>query len=292
MVRASGLALRLAVAVAACALVVRGDEFDAPTPRPAASPAKKPSASDGADPVSDEIWTTMTISATAFVALSLLFDLLRSHLWWVYGPRLHHAKYRAATPPDPGPGPFRWVAAVARLWSDAEFLEYAGVDGLVMIQFLNFAADQAFFAALVGCAVLVPTYVTARGLRDAADDDDASYGFSLTTVSNIHCAKKDALGKQPLFPKCLNQNSNWRFAVVVAGAWRFAGAELASSTRLQCDRVRKCRREVFRRASRTRREPSIRPKISRIDVDAAELERSESPKPAVDFGPGSSRSAR
>ncbi|KAH8086043.1 hypothetical protein JL720_7243 [Aureococcus anophagefferens] len=218
MVRASGLALRLAVAVAACALVVRGDEFDAPTPRPAASPAKKPSASDGADPVSDEIWTTMTISATAFVALSLLFDLLRSHLWWVYGPRLHHAKYRAATPPDPGPGPFRWVAAVARLWSDAEFLEYAGVDGLVMIQFLNFAADQAFFAALVGCAVLVPTYVTARGLRDAADDDDASYGFSLTTVSNIHCAKKDALGKQPLFPKCLNQNSNWRFAVVVAGA--------------------------------------------------------------------------
>ncbi|KAH8053952.1 hypothetical protein JL722_9113 [Aureococcus anophagefferens] len=213
MVRASGLALRLAVAVAACALVVRGDEFDAPTPRPAASPAKKPSASDGADPVSDEIWTTMTISATAFVALSLLFDLLRSHLWWVYGPRLHHAKYRAATPPDPGPGPFRWVAAVARLWSDAEFLEYAGVDGLVMIQFLNFAADQAFFAALVGCAVLVPTYVTARGLRDAADDDDASYGFSLTTVSNIHCAKKDALGKQPLFPKCLNQNSNWRFAV-------------------------------------------------------------------------------
>ena len=86
MVRASGLALRLAVAVTACALVVRGDEFDAPTPRPAASPAKKPSASDGADPVSDEIWTTMTISATAFVALSLLFDLLRSHLWWVYGP--------------------------------------------------------------------------------------------------------------------------------------------------------------------------------------------------------------
>ena len=133
MVRASGLALRLAVAVAACALVVRGDEFDAPTPRPAASPAKKPSASDGADPVSDEIWTTMTISATAFVALSLLFDLLRSHLWWVYGPRLHHAKYRAATPPDPGPGPFRWVAAVARLWSDAEFLEYAGVDGLVVL---------------------------------------------------------------------------------------------------------------------------------------------------------------
>jgi hypothetical protein len=42
--------------------------------------------------------------------------------------------------------------------------------------------------------------------------------------------------------------------------------------------VRVCalvRREAFCRASRTRREPSIRPNISRIDFDATELERSE-----------------
>ena len=41
-------------------------------------------------------------------------------------------------------------------------------------------------------------------------------------------------------------------------------------------------------ASRTRREPSIRPKISRIDFDATERERS----PAVDFRAGTSPSAR
>ena len=59
-----------------------------------------------------------------------------------------------------------------------------------------------------------------------------------------------------------------------------------SSTRLQCARMRPFRRELFRRASRTRREPSIRPKISRIDFDVAERESSQvwsgRPKPAVD----------
>ena len=47
------------------------------------------------------------------------------------------------------------------------------------------------------------------------------------------------------------------------------------STRLQCERIRRFRREAFCRASRIRREQSIRPKISRIDVDVTELENSE-----------------
>ena len=42
-------------------------------------------------------------------------------------------------------------------------------------------------------------------------------------------------------------------------------AETTSATRLQCERMRACRREFFCRVSRTRREQSIRPKISRID---------------------------
>ena len=50
-------------------------------------------------------------------------------------------------------------------------------------------------------------------------------------------------------------------------------AETKSSTRLQCERMRPFRREVFCCASRTRRKQSIRPKISRIDVDATARER-------------------
>merc|ERR1712147_103548 len=62
--------------------------------------------------------------------------------------------------------------------------------------------------------------------------------------------------------------------------------ELKSSTRLQCAHTRTVRTRFFSRASRTRRERSIRPKISRIDVDVTELENfkvwSGRPKPAVD----------
>ena len=50
---------------------------------------------------------------------------------------------------------------------------------------------------------------------------------------------------------------------------------LKSSTRLQCARNRTVWTRLFRSASRTRREQSIRPKISRIDVDLTELESSE-----------------
>ena len=54
--------------------------------------------------------------------------------------------------------------------------------------------------------------------------------------------------------------------------------------------MRQFRRNLFGCASRTRREQSIRPKISRIDFDLTELENSEvwsgPPKPVVGFGTG------
>ncbi|KAH8052364.1 hypothetical protein JL722_10195 [Aureococcus anophagefferens] len=50
-------------------------------------------------------------------------------------------------------------------------------------------------------------------------------------------------------------------------------ADITQSTRRQRARMRKVRHERFGAASRTRREPSIRPNISRSDSDGAELER-------------------
>ena len=49
-------------------------------------------------------------------------------------------------------------------------------------------------------------------------------------------------------------------------------AESKSSTRRQCARPRRVWTRIFHRASRTRREPSRCPKISRIDFDVTELE--------------------
>ena len=72
--------------------------------------------------------------------------------------------------------------------------------------------------------------------------------------------------------------------------------EIKSSTRLQCERTRQFRRNLFGCASRTRREQSIRPKISRIDFDLTELENSEvwsgPPKPVVEFHTGRRGGAR
>ena len=69
-----------------------------------------------------------------------------------------------------------------------------------------------------------------------------------------------------------------------------ARVELKSSTRLQYERMQTVMIRLFCRASRTRREQSIRPKISRIDFDMTELESSEvwprRPSSLVDFHTG------
>ena len=82
-----------------------------------------------------------------------------------------------------------------------------------------------------------------------------------------HCTYKE----RRLSEKCL---APWR-----KHGMRFSDAALALprveikySTRLQCERTRQFRRNLFGSASRTRRERSIRPKVSRIDFDVAELE--------------------
>ena len=50
-----------------------------------------------------------------------------------------------------------------------------------------------------------------------------------------------------------------------------ACVDFKSSIRLQCENMRRFRRELFCRASRTQREQSIRPKISRIDFDLVDF---------------------
>ena len=54
---------------------------------------------DDDDDESDEhLSYSVWIACGLFVMLFLLFDLLRTRMWWVYEPRLHHDSYRARTP--------------------------------------------------------------------------------------------------------------------------------------------------------------------------------------------------
>ena len=129
----------------------------------------------------DSIYLSIWLAFGMFVFLLVVFDLLRRRLWWVYEPRLRHAKYKQRTPPPPSRAFLGWIPAVMRYWSDETFLRHAGVDGLIMIYFLRFATDQCLFASFVGLVVLVPTYHTGRGLF-SAEAADQTYSFATTTV--------------------------------------------------------------------------------------------------------------
>ena len=41
-----------------------------------------------------------------FVVLLLIFELLRTRLYWIYEPRVHRDDYKSKTPPAPGRTPF------------------------------------------------------------------------------------------------------------------------------------------------------------------------------------------
>ena len=104
-----------------------------------------------------------------FLFLLLLFELLRTRLYWIYEPRVHRDDYKSKTPPAPGRTPFAWVRCVFEHWSESDYEQYAGVDGVVLAHILRYLTDQCLFAAVVGFLVLIPTYVTGDGLSGYGD---------------------------------------------------------------------------------------------------------------------------
>ena len=53
---------------------------------------------DDDDESNEHLSYAVWIALGLFVILFLLFDLLRTRMWWVYEPRLHHDSYRSRTP--------------------------------------------------------------------------------------------------------------------------------------------------------------------------------------------------
>ena len=105
------------------------------------------------------------------------------------------------------------------------------------------AADSAVYLGMMDINFIGTEFV----VRDHRWDDAMSARFSHELGLTVY--ETNVSGRAPNSMK-----------VVVC-------VELKSSTRLQCARMRRFRRELFGCASRTRRERSIRPKISRIDFE-------------------------
>ena len=59
---------------------------------------------DDDDESNEHLSYAVWIALGLFIILFLLFDLLRTRMWWVYEPRLHHDSYRARTPHAPDRG--------------------------------------------------------------------------------------------------------------------------------------------------------------------------------------------
>ncbi len=113
------------------------------------------------------------------------------------------------------------------------------------------------------------------------DDADALVRFDMSEFSEKHTVSR-LLGAPPGY---VGYDQGGQLTEAARNR-----AAFESSTRLQCARTRPFRRNLFGFASRTRRAQSVRPKMSRSDVDVTELEnsraRSGPPEPAVEFGTG------
>jgi hypothetical protein len=133
----------------------------------------------------------------------------------------------------------------------------------------------------------VPSVSRQQSFEDVVVGDEVV--ASLPTPRRLHGAIEDADWRAEVMPVLhfseWRQLPSWDQARSMTDEQRFDCATPPPlepipvwKSNLQPDfneRMRRFRRELFFHASRTRREQSIRPKISRIDVDLTEIESSE-----------------
>lgn len=111
------------------------------------------------DPATSSIFATLTLNGVIFIALLVLFEIVRNQRE-VYGPRLRSKGHR--TPAFPKRGLFSWATTV---WSinDEETLKTCGADGYVFYRFLRMGFRTFGACAVIAIVTLFPIYGTAIG---------------------------------------------------------------------------------------------------------------------------------
>jgi hypothetical protein len=97
-----------------------------------------------------------SIGLTFLIAIA--FSLLRPYNSVVYAPKLKHADDKHAPPPV-GRGVFSWVGPVLKT-TEQDIISQVGLDATVFLRFLRMCRNIFIIIAVLGCGVLIPTYLT------------------------------------------------------------------------------------------------------------------------------------
>ena len=255
---------------------------------PSLAPTPRPNPFNSASSEWSEIWTTCQLNVFVFCVLVAIFwhQRLRDD---VFQPR---AKYRPERVPPECAAGLRALWRVFRI-DDARLQRHVGLDAFVLIRFLRLWKRLAFAMSAFSAMVLVPVYMAEDGTRGQA-------GFDKFTMGNLKYGSPRLWAPftftwlLALFAAHLLENEGKLYTRLrhrfLARGDDDDGPQPRCSVVVERAPARNShlRHERFGRASRTRREPSMRPKISRINL--TELESSEvrrgPPDPAVDVHTG------
>ena len=123
-----------------------------------------------------QLANTLFINAVVFVALVLFFEVNR-HMRSIYQKRLTKEKLvqSGRTPPAPPRYLFGWLMTLARI-SEDDLLHMVGLDGYMLLRYINICFRISLFLTFWGVVVLVPVYGNSAG---------KNCGWSRFTLANV-----------------------------------------------------------------------------------------------------------
>jgi hypothetical protein len=113
--------------------------------------------------------------------VSLAFCLLRPYNNVVYAPRAKHADSKHA-PPKMGNGIFDWIAPVAKT-KEQDFVDKVGLDAAVFMRVARMLRNIFVILSVLGCGVLIPTYLVTSGSGSAANGKGTGFFLKLTPLN-------------------------------------------------------------------------------------------------------------
>lgn len=115
---------------------------------------------------SESIWASIGTSIGFTILLAIGFSFLRPYNSVVYAPKLKHADEKHAPPPM-GKGLFAWVSPLVKT-NEQDLIVQVGLDATIFLRFTRMCRNIFLALTVIGCGILLPTYLVAGGKVDSA----------------------------------------------------------------------------------------------------------------------------